>query len=69
MSLVYFDWLNGLIFAYRDVFGKRSLILLWDEMNQILGFSSTMLGFNMNSAFELPSDSLTVLRTDENLNV
>jgi len=42
---------------------------MWDEMNQIIGFSSTMLGFNMNSAFELPSDSLTVLRTDENLNV
>ena len=45
------------------------MILLWDEINQIIGFSSTMLGFSNNSAFELPSDSLTVLRIDEDLKV
>ena len=66
MALVFFDQLNGLLLAYRDVFAKRSLILIYDEINQIFGFSSTMLSFSKNAAFELPNDSLTVLRTDEN---
>lgn len=61
MSIVFIDFEKGLIFIHRDIFGKRSLCLGWQE-DQIW-LASASFGGDM---FEVPSDSLIVMTLKEN---
>ena len=68
MSFVYLDRLNNVTFAYRDFYGKRSLILQ-QVKNEIL-ISSVQLTRPEDydtelCSFEIPSNSLLVLTEEE----
>ena len=56
MSLVYLK--NNKIYVYRDIFGKRSLILQYAQ-NEIC-ISSSIVDLQSNY-FEVPSDTLMVI--------
>lgn len=53
-SLVFIDTLNSLIIAYRDFFGKRSLLLTYNESTKEISFSSVNMHENLETVFEIP---------------
>lgn len=67
VSFVYIDRVNDATLVYRDFYGKRSLILQANQASQEVMFSSCLLAPAVapgDLAFELPSNSLLVLRSD-----
>lgn len=43
IAFVFFDKLNDMVIIYRDIFGKRSLILTYDENTSEVLLTSTAM--------------------------
>ena len=64
MSFIFQDVKNELIFVYKDIFGKRSLILQFSE-NEICFSNTFVFGTETKTAhFEMPSNCLMVFKTE-----
>ncbi|CDW72582.1 asparagine synthetase domain-containing protein 1-like [Stylonychia lemnae] len=66
MSFAFLDKINDVMIIYRDIFGKRSLIIDYDEKLQSLMLSSSLLE-ESTSCFEVPSNSYLAILTDGTL--
>ena len=68
VTFVFIDKLNDIMIIYKDIFGKRSLLIQFNELSQELLISSSVVFDNSSggvSCFEMPANSLLAFRKEE----
>ena len=63
-ALCYYDYLNGLLILSRDMFGKRSLMMMVDKEGNLQISSTSILPDS--EAYELRANSIMIINLMEN---
>jgi hypothetical protein len=63
-AICYYDYLNQILVLTRDMFGKRSLLLQFDEMSNVAVMSASVYP-QKYEIFELPSNAVFFIATSE----